>query len=535
MSNIIQATTHLGEIRGKTTNGVTQFLGIKYATLKNRLADAELVERRDGGILDATEDGPTAISPLGGCDLELSAIQHTLPKKELTQSDVDCLNLNIAVPAGTSAHLKLPVFVFIHGGGLMIGANSWPQFDYERFVKLSIDNKLPIVAVSINYRLGPLGFLTSNELRRAGYKANNGLRDQRVALQWVRRHIVDFGGDPESITVAGMSAGAASVTFHLDSETPLFKRAILMSGSQFFVQALPYDVHEGNYQHAMSALGLQNATSDERIKALLELPGQDLLAKLPPSVLSAPAVDGDMVPSAATYAQVADRASDIPRGKQWCHDLLIGDAQCDINILAILMPHLKNVCAERFAKAVHSVFSTKQELATQILAGYGLTAEIADDEAFPAVLNYLNDIFILAPTLTYTRGWRGRTHVYYFNEENPWDGPWKGKAGHILDVAYLFQNFREFMRPAQQKVAAAFAVDFFKFCHGIEPWPAVVDGDIEKGFTARVYGPSCEGETAAQVTQAYGGTSRRRPVLFDLSDEASLDELAKVAAIFMTN
>ncbi|GLB02197.1 hypothetical protein AtubIFM57258_003539 [Aspergillus tubingensis] len=533
MSNTIQTTTHLGQIRGKTTNGVSQFLGIKYATLKNRLADAELVERRDGGVLDATKDGPTAISPLGGCDLELSAIQHTLPKKELTQSDVDCLNLNIAVPAGTSAHSKLPVFVFIHGGGLMIGANSWPQFDYERFVKLSIDSGLPIVAVSINYRLGPFGFLTSDELRNAGYKANNGLRDQRVALEWVRRHIADFGGDIENITVAGMSAGAASVTFHLDSETPLFKRAILMSGSRFFVQALPYDAHEGNYQHAMSALGLQNATSDERIKALLETPGQDLLAKLPPSVLTSPAVDGDMVPSAVTYAQVADQTSDIPKGKQWCRDLVIGDAQYDINILAILLPHLKNACAGRFAKAIHSVFPSKQELATQILAGYGLTAETTDDEAFPAVLNYLNDIFILAPTLTYTRGWKGHTNVYYFNEGNPWDGPWKSKAGHILDVAYLFQNFREFLTPPQQKIAAAFAVDFFKFCHGIRPWPAVIDGDIEKGFTARVYGPSSEGETVAQVARAFGDHTRRRPVLFDLSDGASLDELARVAAVFM--
>ncbi|GKZ68625.1 hypothetical protein AnigIFM50267_003364 [Aspergillus niger] len=510
MSDIIQVTTHLGEICGKSTNGVTQFLGIRYATLKNRLADAELVERRDGGVLDALKDGPTAISPLGGCDLELSAIQHTLPKKELTQSDVECLNLNIAVPAGTPAHSKLPVFVFIHGGGLMIGANSWPQFDYERFVKLSIDNELPIVAVSINYRLGPYGFLTSDELRKAGYKANNGLRDQRVALEWVRRHIVDFGGDPENITVAGMSAGAASVTFHLDSETPLFKRAILMSGSRFFVQALPYDAHEGNYRQAISALGLENATSDERIKALLETPGQDLLAKLPPSVLTAPAVDGDMVPSTVTYAQVADRTSNIPKGKQWCRDLLIGDAQYDTNILAILMPHLKNECAGRLAKAVHSVFPTKQELATRILAGYGLTAETADDEAFPAVLSYLNDIFILAPTLTYTSGWAGHTNVYYFNEENPWNGPWQGKAGHILDVAYLFQNFRDYLTPAQQELAAAFAIDFFKFCHGIKPWPTVVNGDIENGFTARVYGPSSEGETVAQVAQAYGGHSRRR-------------------------
>jgi carboxylesterase type B len=62
---------------------------------------------------------------------------------------VDCLNLNITVPTGITATSKLPVFVFIHGGGFMIGANSWPQFDYTRFVRLSVEKKLPIVAVSI--------------------------------------------------------------------------------------------------------------------------------------------------------------------------------------------------------------------------------------------------------------------------------------------------------------------------------------------------------------------------------------------------
>lgn len=92
---------------------------------------------------------PTTVSPLFGCDLELSAIQHTLPKKDLPQSDLDCLNLNISVPQGTTASSKLPVFLFIHGGGLVVGANSWPQFDYTRFVQLSMEKNLPIVAVSI--------------------------------------------------------------------------------------------------------------------------------------------------------------------------------------------------------------------------------------------------------------------------------------------------------------------------------------------------------------------------------------------------
>jgi len=92
---------------------------------------------------------PAASSPLFGCDLEQSAIQHTLPKKEILQSDIDCLNLNITVPEGTTSSSKLPVFLFLHGGGFVIGANSWPQFDYARFVKLSAEKNLPIVGVSI--------------------------------------------------------------------------------------------------------------------------------------------------------------------------------------------------------------------------------------------------------------------------------------------------------------------------------------------------------------------------------------------------
>lgn len=100
-------------------------------------------------ILRLTRNRPTAVSLPVGCDLELMHVQHALPKKKLPQSDVDCLNLNIAVPAGTTASSRLPVFLFIHGGGLVIGANSWPQFDYTRLVGLSVEKKLPIVAVSI--------------------------------------------------------------------------------------------------------------------------------------------------------------------------------------------------------------------------------------------------------------------------------------------------------------------------------------------------------------------------------------------------
>ncbi|GIC87941.1 putative carboxylesterase [Aspergillus udagawae] len=524
-------TRFLGEVRGKSHDGVSQFLGIQYATLKDRFADAELIEQREGSILDASKDGPTALSPSFGCDFELGHIQHILPKKELPQSDLNCLNLNITVPAGTTEISKLPVFLFIHGGGLVLGANSWPQFDYARFVKLSVEKNLPIVAVSMNYRLGAFGFLTSDELRRAGYNANNGLRDQKVAMRWVQKHIADFGGDPDNVTLAGMSAGGACVTYHLDSDEQLFKRAIVMSGTCLLIQPLPYDLHEQNYQQAIATLGLANSSSEERIRTLLETPGEDLVARIPPAVLAVPAIDGDIVSSAISYAQVADKASNFPRGKKWCEDLIIGDAQMDASIMAFLMSHTKKDCASKFVTALNTILASKSDVAQQTLDKYNITKDMTDDEAFPAILNYMNDIAFFAPVLTFAKGWKNDVYVYHFNEGNPWDGPWKDRASHILDLAYLFQNFREFMGPAQQQLAITFAEDFFKFCHGVKPWPAVAPNDVEAGFTARVYGPA---PNVGQVNGPYNEGSLRRSLLFDHADQVSLDEFAKVLALFRT-
>ncbi|GAQ03075.1 uncharacterized MFS-type transporter C18.02 [Aspergillus lentulus] len=526
MAAIIQSRL-LGEIRGKAHDGVSQFLGIQYATLKDRLADAELIEQREGNILDASKDGPTAVSPSFGCDFELGHIQHTLPKKELPQSDLNCLNLNITVPAGTTETSNLPVFLFIHGGGLVLGANSWPQFDYARFVKLSVEKNLPIVAVSMNYRLGAFGFLTSDELRRAGYNANNGLRDQKVAMRWVQKHIANFGGDPDNVTLAGMSAGGACVTYHLDSDEQLFKRAIVMSGTCLLIKPLPYDLHEQNYQQAIAALGLADASPGERIKTLLETPGEDLVAKIPPTVLAVPAIDGDMVSSAVTYAQVAGKGSSFPRGKNWCEDLVIGDAQMDASIMAFLMSHTKKDCARKFVTAMNTVLASQSDVAQKILAKYNITKDMTDDKAFPTILNYVNDIAFFAPVLAFAKGWKNNVYVYDFNEGNPWDGPWKDRASHILDLAYLFQNFREFMSQDQQQLAITFAEDFFKFCHGVKPWPAIAQ-IVEAGFTARVYGPA---PNVGQVNGPHDEGSLRRSILFDHADQVSLDEFAKLDLI----
>lgn len=104
-----------------------------------------------------------------------------------------------------------------------------------------------------------------------------------------------------------------------------------MSGTWFLTGPLSYESHEQNYTQAMEALGLSNASVEERIKALLEMPGREVISKVPPSVQSAPAIDGDMALSSATHAQTADKDSTVPKGKSWCRDLMIGDAEMDVS------------------------------------------------------------------------------------------------------------------------------------------------------------------------------------------------------------
>ncbi|KAF9890585.1 hypothetical protein FE257_005716 [Aspergillus nanangensis] len=530
---VLLVTRCLGEIEGRSDGHVDEYLGIPYATLANAWAEAVPVSSLNGTVLDATKEGPTAISPPTGCDLEFSVMQHGLPRSHLAQSDTDCLNLNITTPHGADNSSALPVFVFIHGGGFQIGANSWPQFNLGRFVKLSMQTGTPVIGVTINYRLGAFGFLTSEELRRRGYKANNGLRDQRAALQWIERHIADFGGDPENITVSGISAGGASVMYHLTSTRPLFKRAIVMSGNYFLLPPLSLSTHEENYNRAIVALGLADVSTDERIQTLVETPAHELASCLPPFVIAAPAIDGDIVAATPTFQDIANPNNNSPKGKSWCQELLIGDAQMDGNIIRVLMPDADITCADRFIDILNTTLQPYPDLARKILQQYNISRDLSDTEAFSHILDFFNDIAFFMPTLATAQGWAGKAFVYHFNQGNPWDGPSKGRAGHLLDVVYLFQNFREFLTPDQQALSRQMAVEFLRFCHGQSPWRPVQSARLEERFHARVFGSrDGRGGEVRDVGSPFGEEADRRSVLWEAASEASLDELLQVFHLF---
>ena len=105
---------------------------------------------------------------------------------------------------------------------------------------------------------------------------------------------------------------------------------MVLSGTCLALQPLPYVAHEANYEKAIAALGLSDLTPEERIKTLLEIPGEELVAKLPPSVMHAVAVDGDLVLPGANFHELAKPESDFLAGKEWCQDLLIGGLEFDV-------------------------------------------------------------------------------------------------------------------------------------------------------------------------------------------------------------
>ncbi|KAI3327192.1 alpha/beta-hydrolase [Xylariaceae sp. AK1471] len=154
----------------------------------------------------------------------------------------DCLTLNVVRPHNVSKSDKLPVLVWIYGGGLFAGSSADPQYNLSGIVRVSQDSQQPVIAVSINYRLGIWGFLQTPQILAEG-SSNAALMDQRLALTWIKENIAAFGGDPDRVTVWGESAGAQSIALHLHSfggrDDGLFQTAILESGSAIGVALQP--------------------------------------------------------------------------------------------------------------------------------------------------------------------------------------------------------------------------------------------------------------------------------------------------------
>ncbi|EMD60834.1 hypothetical protein COCSADRAFT_192686 [Bipolaris sorokiniana ND90Pr] len=200
------------------------------------------------------------------------------------QVSEDCLYINIIRPAGYTEEDKLPVAFWIHGGGFFQGGGVDQRYNLSFTVQNSVTIGKPIIGVSINYRLGPWGFLSgSKEVADTGH-INLGLRDQRLALHWVQENIEAFGGDPDQVTIYGESAGGASVGIHLTAyggrDDHLFRAAIMQSGSPINYGSLldPAVSSAAKYDELTRRTNCNVATSP--LECLRSLPTEQLNAAI---------------------------------------------------------------------------------------------------------------------------------------------------------------------------------------------------------------------------------------------------------------
>ena len=303
-----------------------------------------------------------------------------------------------------------------------------------------------------------------------------------------------------------------------------------MSGTNLLTPPISPEVADENYVQAVNVLGLEGLGEREQVERLVEMEGKDLVLKLTQSGMPCiPVLDDDLVPTTFDFASMMSGETVIP-GRQWCEAAIIGDCQFDGMIQGLRLMGRKKGIASAFCSTISKgVLADTPEVANKLLSAYSLHPDLDDDdEAFFKVLQVANDINWYICTLAFAEAMDGeiKTYMYRFNEPNPWEGPWKGYATHILDVAFLLQNFNEFLEEeGSRKTAEHFALDFIRFVNGREPW---TEWKADKNV-AKVFGQEGKMEVVEDVPEKTG----RRSIMLELGKEVRFDKLNEAFNAFL--
>ncbi|KAF1912495.1 Alpha/Beta hydrolase protein [Ampelomyces quisqualis] len=468
-------------LRGKPSSTSIQFRNIKYASIPARYQDSKLRDTLNmgtDGVFDATRFGPSCPHKRGAQAWDLTLLGNVSlpceqgPADTEEMDEFECLHVNVTVPKSVlqGRERDLPVFVWVHGGGLSMGSNNWPQYDLQKFVNRSVELAKPVIAVAINYRIGLLGFLASEDIGALG---NMGYKDQVLAFRWIKQHIAGFGGDPGKITAAGESAGGISLSTLLCANIAtdgLFEQVIIMSGDATLRKSRTkwWQTQLLNDQ----ALALKVKANDPQSLAekLLNTDAEDLAQQLPLAAHYCGYVDGKWLKQDANISLLANE-NRTEHKPNWCKTFVIGDTAHDGTVLkARILDHpqvldgLKHACSKYLTKAE----------TIRLLAAYNLDRDLSPEQEREAVLQLASELRFYDPARRIHNGWKGaspakNTSRYHFHVANPFEGAFKGLASHELDVAFLLQNFNDQLDAKHRYVAQGMAEHFIKFVNG-HPW-----------------------------------------------------------------
>jgi para-nitrobenzyl esterase len=389
-----------GRIRGTALpDGGFAFRGLRYAAAPIGELRWRAPQRpaRWNGIRDAAEYAPSCPQPPS----------PFLPPGAISE---DCLYLNVTTPAvRTKAGQGRPVLVWIHGGGLTQDAGR--SYDGTKLARSGL------VVVTLNYRLGALGFLAHPAFAsRQGEPAGNyGLMDQQEALRWVKRNIAQFGGDPRNVTIAGQSAGGLSVLAHLVSRGSrgLFQRAIVQSGAFALTQQSLADAKAAGRGFADKA-----GCPDQTASCLRRLPVEDLVGNFPGAAIPG-VVDGTVLTESIGTALAHGRFAHVPILNGVNHNeqlIFVGGLGLAVSG-GTFVPIPQPVTAESYQRSIAAVLGVPAARASAIASAYPL-------DAYPAPIGALatlvSDASFACPALQVDR-WastRTPTFAYQFNDDS---------------------------------------------------------------------------------------------------------------------
>jgi para-nitrobenzyl esterase len=411
-----------GQVRGGTnqTGDVAFYKGIPFAAppVGNLRWQAPHPVKPWIGVRECQQYGP---SPMQAAPTPFSmwSAEFLIPPAPVSE---DCLYLNVWTSA-PSATTHQPVLVWIYGGGFTSGGSAVPIYDGEALAKKGI------VVVSINYRVGPFGFLAHPDLTKESGKqasGNYGLLDQLAALHWVQQNIAAFGGDPRQVTIAGQSAGSMSVNCLVASPLAkgLFHRAIAESGAAFSRAYPPLVQAEQEGIRYGQALGATSLT------AMRQLPAAALLQQAP--TLRGPIVDGYVLPAsvAALFSQGKSNPISLLTGWNEDEGLLDGPLQP----------------AVAFRQLAQQRYGVRADTLLRYFPANN------DDEAAASQLHLARDIRFGIPTYSWANMQDQRLHrpvyLYRFARRVPATGEYvKYGAFHTGEVPYAFNNLPIVYRP----------------------------------------------------------------------------------------
>jgi carboxylesterase type B len=510
----------LGKLTGLAKDNLIHYNNIPYGKIPQRFARATLVQELPSH--DGTTLPPASIQPLdsGKMDCKGNQFPEDIMNGYIEGQSEDCLNLNVIVPNTAIATSSLPVLVFVHGGAFFIGSSTRPYYDPSTMIQEAIHKGTPHIFVSLNYRLGALGFFHSPEASDL-MPANNGLHDQRIAFEWIHHFIGAFGGDAENITAIGQSAGGMSLTIHnLSGHSNIWTRSIAFSGSLVTMPAQTPQQHQANFLSQASKLGL--STKDKPSATI----AQEIIA-LPVSQLRSlnyvglPCTSSTLIPyPSASMDTMLHRPPQSPNLQSQILSSTTYDGGISYNLM-IDNPSLTKH-AEKFTQIVQNTSSLSPLGKETLLNLYSIKLSDSDSTALQKICQFESDIGFFAPTHAAARAFPGKSYLLLFDLGNPFSGylPAGECATHTWDIVALLGSCenRTEISSAYKSVIAQFREKILRYIYsGSEPWEAWT----EKEGKALVVGK--EGLRVMGREEYVGKSTRRGELLALGEDEAGED------------